>query len=392
MNMKANKKNLLHNIHDMVFKAVHNRFLIYNICWEDPRIDRQILNLNADSKLVVLTSAGCNTLDYLLDSPAEIHAVDVNPRQNALLHLKLALIKRGYFEDLFALFGDGSHQAFREIYASARKNLPDYAKAFWDKKIEYFDSTRRKRSFYYYGTSGTVAWILSRYLFVSKRNLKDQLFDFLDAQTLEEQKEIYQKIEPMLWGQFTAWLVKQPLTMAMLGVPRPQIQLINQQYPGGMTGYVMDKIKHVLTEVLIRDNYFWRVYLTGNYTETCCPNYLKEENFTLLQDRIDRVHTYNATVTHFLKDNPGQYTHFVLLDHQDWLAWHDPEGLKEEWDLILQNSQPGSKILLRSAATDISFLPEQVKSSVRFFPEVTTELHKQDRVGTYGSLHLAEVL
>jgi len=35
-----------------------------------------------------LTSAGCNVLEYLLDSPAEIHAVDVNPRQNALLHLQ----------------------------------------------------------------------------------------------------------------------------------------------------------------------------------------------------------------------------------------------------------------------------------------------------------------
>jgi S-adenosylmethionine-diacylglycerol 3-amino-3-carboxypropyl transferase len=81
-----------------------------------------------------------------------------------------------------------------------------------------------------------------------------------------------------------------------------------------------------------------------------------------------------------------------LLDHQDWLAWHAPQALEEEWALILQNSRPGSKIMLRSAGMDISFLPEMVRPRLRFFPEMTEELHKADRVGTYGSLHLAEVL
>ena len=59
---------LVNSAHDLVFKAVHERCLIYNVCWEDPRIDRQILHLDGESRVVVLTSAGCNTLDYLLDS------------------------------------------------------------------------------------------------------------------------------------------------------------------------------------------------------------------------------------------------------------------------------------------------------------------------------------
>ncbi len=383
---------LVNSAHDLVFKAVHDRCLIYNVCWEDPRIDRQILHLDGESRVVVLTSAGCNTLDYLLDSPAEIHAVDVNPRQNALLHLKLALIERGDFDDLFRLFGNGSHQAFRGIYQTIRSRLPTFAQTFWDEKIAYFDSTSRKKSFYYYGTSGAIAWILSRYLLSANRNLRSRLLDLLDARTLADQREIYQQIEPVLWGHFTSWLVKQPMTMAMLGVPRPQIQLISTQYPGGMVGYVSSKLRHVLTEVLIHDNYFWRVYLTGSYTTDCCPNYLKPENFAQLHSNVGRAHTHNATVSHFLREHPGQYSHFVLLDHQDWLAWHKPEALHEEWELILANSRPGSKIMLRSASPELNFLPEMVKSAVRFFPELTGALHAQDRVGTYGSLHLAEVL
>jgi hypothetical protein len=156
-----------HQAHDLLFKTIHQRYLIYNMCWEDPRIDRQLLGLDRDSKVVVLTSAGCNALDYLLDGPAEIHAVDVNPRQNALLQLKLALIERGDFGDLEQMFRQGAHPRFRELYQAVRPRLPPYAAAFWDKKISYFDPPTRKRSFYYRGTCGAVAWLVTRQLLKS---------------------------------------------------------------------------------------------------------------------------------------------------------------------------------------------------------------------------------
>lgn len=389
--VKQLSKQFGNQAHDFLFKAIHQRYLIYNMCWEDPRIDRQLLDLQPDSKLVVLTSAGCNALDYLLDDPTEIHAVDVNPRQNALLQLKMALIAGADFDDLERMFRRGAHPRFQEIYQSIRPRLPAYAAAFWDRKIGYFDPANRKRSFYYHGTCGAVAWLVSRQLLKSGRKLRHYLFDLLDARTLAEQRELYEKIEPALWGRFSTWLLRQPTALAMLGVPRPQIRLIQQQYPGGIIGYVSDKLHHVLTEVLIHDNYFWRAYLTGSYTESCCPNYLLEEHFPRLRENLERVQTHDTTVSDFLRTHPGEYSHFVLLDHQDWLAWHQPQALEEEWRLILTNSRPGSRILLRSAGGDLSFLPDWAQSALRFFPALTEPLHLQDRVGTYGSLHFAEV-
>ncbi len=176
----------------------------------------------------------------------------------------------------------------------------------------------------------------------------------------------------------------------MMGVHNSQYRLIQQS--GGFAGYLQKKIKHVFTKVMVKDNYFWRVYLTGSYTQTCCPNYLKKEYFSQLQAGIGKVRSYNCTLSKFLKQNPGKYTHFVLLDHQDWLASHEPQTLKEEWQLLLDNSRSGSKILMRSAIDDINFIPDTVKPSLKFFPERTDDLHKLDRVGTYGSLLLAEVL
>jgi S-adenosylmethionine-diacylglycerol 3-amino-3-carboxypropyl transferase len=147
-----------------------------------------------------------------------------------------------------------------------------------------------------------------------------------------------------------------------------------------------------MTELPIEDNYFWRVYITGSYTLNCCPNYLRSENQAVLRERMDRLKPYTGTVANFLRENPGCYSHYVLLDHQDWLAWNDPVALREEWDLILANSRPGTKILMRSAGLDLSFVPYEIRARLRFPPERTESMHQLDRVGTYGSTHFAEVL
>jgi S-adenosylmethionine-diacylglycerol 3-amino-3-carboxypropyl transferase len=146
-----------------------------------------------------------------------------------------------------------------------------------------------------------------------------------------------------------------------------------------------------MTRVPSRDNYFWRVYTTGSYTLDCCPNYLRRENLEPLAGLVPRIGIYTATIADFLKTNPGKYSHFVLLDHQDWLAWHRPQELREEWELILANSRRGTRILLRSAGLDADFIPADIREQLTFHTASTEHLHQTDRVGTYGSLHLAEV-
>jgi S-adenosylmethionine-diacylglycerol 3-amino-3-carboxypropyl transferase len=119
---------------------------------------------------------------------------------------------------------------------------------------------------------------------------------------------------------------------------------------------------------------------------------LVEQNFETLHNRIDKIKTHTTSVSQFLKDNPGEYTNYVLLDHQDWLAAHNVPALEEEWELILKNSKPGTRILMRSAAIRIDFFPEFVKEKIEWIPqEELKELHKIDRVGTYGSVYVGIV-
>jgi len=380
---------------DLLFAKIHGSTLIYNTCWEDPRIDRALLGLGPASRIAMITSAGCNALEYLLDDVAEIHAVDMNPRQNALLELKRALIDHGDPAQLWALFGEGASRDHRAIYAAVRPALPQAAARYWDRKIGYFDPRGPRHSFYFHGGSGLAAWVLRALLGggAARRRLVGEL---IEAPDLETQRRLFDELEPAIWGRVARWLVRQPMLMTLLGVPRPQIRLIEESHPGGLGGYIRDKLRHVMTELPIHENHFWRVYLTGGYTPWCCPAYLQERHFETLAARVGRISTHTTTLTRFLQERPGPYSHFVLLDHQDWLAAHDPAALREEWEAILAAAAPGARILLRSAGLDLSFLPEEIlhlerSGRLRLRPDLCEPLHRTDRVGTYGSLHLVEV-
>lgn len=378
-------------LHDLVFSKVHGGTLIYNTSWEDPRIDRDLLALDGSSRVAMITSAGCNVLDYLIDGPAEIHAIDVNPRQNALLELKLAILRETDHATLFAMFGEGGHADHEVVYGTVRSSLPPFARRYWDRRIGYFDPRGPRGSFYYRGGCGMAAWVLCHAIFRTRPSMRAKVMRFIDASGLATQREAFAAIEPAIWNVAARWLVKQPALMALLGVPRPQIRLIQESHPGGLLGYVQDKLRHIATELPIGENYFWRVYVAGRYSRACCPNYLRPEHFDALASRTGRVRTHTTTFTGFLLANPGRYSHFILLDHQDWLAAHDLDALREEWEAILANAAPGAKILLRSAGLDLQFIPQDILDRLRFDPDRCAALHPTDRVGTYGSLHFAEV-
>lgn len=380
----------LHKIQDTIFSGIHTNNLVYNTCWEDPRCDRELLQLKSDSSIVMITSAGCNALDYLLDQPASIDCIDVNARQNSLLELKQAMLKHTNHELLFEYFGNGRHPEAAHVYhTQIRAHLSKPSQKYWDKKIEYFARKSPKKSFYYRGTSGSIAWIFRKYLNFRPKT-KKLVNELLESKTLPEQADIYSRLKPKFLTHAVKWLMGRHITLAMVGVPRPQIDLIHNS-EGGFVGFVERCLSHVFTKMPLTDNYFWTVYLKGHYTPACCPNYLKKENFGLLQTSVDKIATHTCTISQFLIDHPKKYSHYILLDHQDWLAAHDVKALNEEWELILKNSKKGTRILLRSAAPSVNFFPDFVMKAVEWETQLANETHTRDRVGTYGSVYLGIV-
>ena len=75
---------------------------VYNQIWEDPRVDLQALQLDENSRVLTISSGGCNALNYLLQGPRSVTAVDLNRHHIYLLNLKIAAVNYlPSYEDFF---------------------------------------------------------------------------------------------------------------------------------------------------------------------------------------------------------------------------------------------------------------------------------------------------
>jgi len=384
-----------------VFNLVHRHNLVYNTCWEDPRLDREALDLGPDDTVLVITSAGCNALDYALVEPKHVYAVDMNPRQNALLELKLAGIRQLDYEPFFNMFGRGYLPEAAQVYRrQLRSDLSPFAQSYWDRRIRFF--TNPRRTFFFRGTSGTFARVMNFYVNRVLR-LRPWVDAILAAGTIAEQQQIYeQRIRDRLWTRPMRFAMNRDTTLSLVGVPKAQRRQVEQQYDGKIANFVRDCLEAVLTQIPLSDNYFWRVYMTGEYGRDCCPEYLKEDNFERLKGGlVDRVTSHTNSVQGFLETHEVSISRFVLLDHMDWLSDQFFPLLEAEWQAIVERATPDARIIWRSGGTRTEFVDRvrvrvdgqtrPVGEMLRYHRELAEQLHRHCRVHTYGSFYIADL-
>lgn len=385
------------------FRYVHGNNLVYNTCWEDPRLDREALQLSPRDRLLMITSAGCNALDYLLAGAGEVHCVDLNPRQNALLELKVAGIRRLEFEDFFRMFGHGRWEAAPEVYRDVlRDELGPVSRRYWDRHIDFFSGRGRRRSFYFRGTTGYFAWLMNGYI-NRVSQLRPQVEAILAACGLHEQQAIYERLKPYLWRGVLRWLLRRDTTLALLGVPRPQRQQLERDHEDGIARFIENCVESVFTRISLADNYFWRVYLTGSYSPACCPEYLQPENFQRLRNGLlDRLSVHTTSICDFLERQLEPFSRFVLLDHMDWLGHYHLPLLARQWEALLRCAAPAARVLWRSGGTRCDHVDrllidwqgrrQRLGELLHYHTAWADRLHLQDRVHTYGSFYIADVL
>jgi len=383
-----------------LFQFVHQHNLVYNACWEDPRLDRIALDLGPDDTVLIITSAGCNALDYALTGPKQVIAVDLNPRQNALLELKLAGIRSLRYEDFFSMFGCGRLDRAPEIYRRVlRPTLSPWAQKYWDRWIRFFEPGN-VRPFYFRGTCGTFAMLVNAYINRIVR-LRSRVEEMLEAASVEEQRRIYEEVHDRFWTRSIRFAMKCDGTLSLLGVPRAQRRQVDTEYEGGIIQFVHDCLEAVFARLPLADNYFWRVYMTGRYVPHCCPEYLKPENFERLKAGLaDRIEVHTDSVQGFLEKNDVDISRFVLLDHMDWLDGHPLSLLEQEWQWIVRRARPRARLIWRSGGFRTDFVDRvrvtlngsrrQVGELLTYHRDLAQSLHQQCRVHTYGSFHIAD--
>lgn len=389
--------------HGKFFDSLLKHHLIFNTSWEDPALDRVALNLTAGDRVLSITGAGCNVLDYLLAGAGEVHAVDINPCQNALLELKAAAIRTLAYDDFFDLFGKGRSPQAMELYHDAlRPELGEFARTWWDRHMDFFEGGDSwRRSFYYHGTAGFAVKLMVG-LVRGLRKAWSAVESLMAARTIDEQREVYEsRLRDRLWTPWMKWFLSQGPTLSLIGVPRGQHEEMLARYPSGAADYIRECFETVVTRLPFQDNYFWRVYVLGHYTPDCCPEYLRRSNFERLRGLLPRLHVRTLSITDYLKQSERRFSRFVLLDHMDWMRGSLRQALAEEWTAILAKTEPGARAIYRSAGCSTPWLDpltvrfrnqdRRLGDLLQRHPELSEPLHAQDRVHTYGSFHIVDL-
>jgi S-adenosylmethionine-diacylglycerol 3-amino-3-carboxypropyl transferase len=373
---------------------------VYNQIWEDPRVDLEALQLDENTRVLTISSGGCNALNYLVENPESVTAVDLNRHHIYLLNLKIAALKfLPTYQDFFAFFGFGKSEKNIENYQKfIAPNLDKNTKKFWEgssffgklshgRRINFF----KKGGLYEHSRNGYFLRFFHR--FAHLVGCKPE--EVLKAETPEEQEELYQKFIAPFFDSFLIQLVgKLPVTMFGLGIPPQQYAELKKDLADG--GNVIDiyreRTRRLAVEYPIYENYFaWQAFARRYDTENrqAIPEYLKEENYEALKANAGKIRTKIGSVTEEIKNQPtGSFNRFVFLDAQDWM---NAEMMTELWQAIAGKSESGSRIIFRTAGAVSPIeknLPENLREKFVYEEEFSRELFTRDRASIYGGFHL----
>lgn len=391
----SKKQSVLQKLFAVWFDA-----FVYNQIWEDPRVDLQALELDEKSDVLTISSGGCNALNYLLENPNSVTAVDLNRHHIFLLNLKIAALKSlPTFEDFFAFFGFGkSEKTIANYEKFIAPNLDEETRKFWEsnsfvgkmtrgKRINFF----RKGGLYEHSRNGYFL----RFFHKFSHLLGCRPEEVLKAKTPEEQAELYEKyIAPFFDSFIIKAIGKMPVTMFGLGIPPQQYDELKKDLPenANLIDVYKERTKRLAVEYPIYENYFaWQAFARKYDTENrqAVPEYLKAENYEKLKSNAAKIRTKIGSITDELKNQPdGTFNRFVFLDAQDWM---NAEMMTELWQSIAEKAEPDARIIFRTAGVSSPIetnLPKCLREKFVYEQDFSKELFKQDRASIYGGFHL----
>lgn len=342
---------------------------IYAFTWEDTRVDERILKLKSDDVVLAICSAGDNILSYALQSPARIHAVDLNPTQCHLLELKVAAYSSLPYEDFWKIFGEGKHPEFRSLLISKMSpHLSSRAFQYWLNNHHIF--TKSKAGLY--DTGGSKHGIRIFRWITRVFGCRGAVKDLLEAKTLNEQREIWRnRIRPALLSRLVSKFVvsQESFLWSALGVPKNQLAIIEEDHARsdavcGPNPTARNTRSHAIWEYMVNtldpmvesthiaaDNPYYYVCMEGKFSKRCHLDYLSKQAHARLSrpDAFDglRIHTDEIDEV-IARIAPGTLTVAVVMDSMDWF---DPGSNAAAAQITKLNRalKMGGRVMLRSA-------------------------------------------
>lgn len=360
--------------------------IVYSNVWEDPELNRLSLHVKPSDSVLSITSGGCNSLNLLVEGPARVVSIDLNPAQLALLELKIAAIRELTHEDFLELIG-------AEFFGERKKFHPDYRLGLYDRVAHHLSPSARE--FWDRNpqliTSGIVMCGRVERFFTLYRKAHSLLYALDPVQKLffcgsvEEQRRVYDSL-PMGRWRFLNWVVlNRTILSAVKGAH--SFRFVDEKEFDKNLNRKVDRAMRTLDN---RGNWFFQLVLLGKFlSRESVPPYMLEANFSKLKENIDRIEVFRGVLTDVLKKyGPESFDKFNLSNITEWMEEEVFNGVMRE---VIALARPGARFNLRYTLARARNLDEANSRVMIPEPDLAARLHAQDRSFMYESFHVYRI-
>lgn len=247
---------------------------------EDGTSELEALCASPPRRLVCLTGSGARVLDMLLGDPGEVIALDINPVQNELLHLKIAALQSLDDRDLYIFLGlAGSRHERAALRGRVMTALPPASKVFWDSRASLIVN-----GIWYMGRWERVLRFGARGTRLLRGGHIERLFA---AATLGEQADIWARhFDGPLWRASIRLLGRRWFWTKIIGEPGGAFLPAPHEIERRLAG----AFNHAAETFFFRHSDFASLILRGSHEiPHALPLHLQPQNLPRVRQRLNRV-------------------------------------------------------------------------------------------------------
>lgn len=354
--------------------------LLFGMSWEDPESDRRALAIHPGDTLMTVTSGGCNTLTLLLEDPAKIYAVDINPSQSYLLELKRAAILRFDAEELYAFLGLTPSKYRNQSLGRLRDDLSEAAFSYWTARPEL-----ARRGVIYAGRYESFVRLFSRV--VGLMQGKRRVDGFFRCETLDQQRAYFDSRWNTPQWRLLFKLLANKRMLAKRGLTSDYFK-----FDDGAASFADSfflRARKALREIPIQSNYFIAQYLCGNYlNDVAVPAYLLGHNLPVVKSRLDRIEIVVSDAQGWMgRQAAASIDAFSLSNICELMSLEETSRLFKE---VARSARPGARICFRNLMIPRA-VPEAISQRIVLDEDLSRELLAQDRSFVYSRVQAFKV-
>ena len=350
----------------------------YSMCWEDPDILNQALEISNKDDVLSIVSGGENLFAILLNNPKSLVGIDNNKEQIYLARLKIAAIKALSFEEFVQFIGFNDPGNRLNLFNKIKLNLTDEEIKYWKDHENLLHE-----GIIHCGKFERYLQKFRRY-FLPLIISGDNIHQFLDLDSLEDQEDFYKRY----WDTWKFKLIFK-LFFSKKGIKEGRDEeYFNYSKKENLSDHYFMRTKHALTKIPIKTNYFMQYILTGKIiTPFKNHPYLDRNNFQILKKSVDKIKFVNKNVKDYLKEqNTNKFSKFNLSDIFELNSQDEYEDLLKE---IIRVSEKNGMICYWNNLVQRNE-HEKIKG-LRKKENISKKLHDKDRVHFYSRFIVEEI-